>query len=174
MHSWEKWRTRGNWNILGVFENEKRMEIIKILLKADALCLSDIAKELEKNGYQMNLPGVVKHVQKLQQAKILRSESGSLADEPDARKTIYTLHGKKRVEKIMNQLTNVRNLLESARIFNEAAEVALRIQTKRGRATEEEIRKLESSLTICESPKVTKNLTEDEKRNVELWKKILT
>lgn len=134
--------------------------------------MSDIARELEKRNYRINLPGIVKHVQKLEQARILRSESGSLADEPDARKTIYTLHGKKRIQKIMSIMSDISRLLESNIAFSETAELALRIQA-RLKATEEEIEKLRTSIRECESGEISKYLTGDEKTNVKLWKTML-
>jgi len=159
--------------MLGVLENEKRLQIIRILLKFDRLCLSDIARELEKAGYQMRLPGVVKHVQRLEEAKILRSESGSLSDEPDARKTIYSLQGKERAQEIIRQLDKITNLLASCTTFNETAKLALRIQANARRATEEEIEELRHSIARCESKMVNRYLTEEEKGNIELWKMML-
>ena len=166
-------RRREDLSILRILENEARVEIIKTLLEVEGLCLSDIARELEKKGFRMNLPGVVKHVQRLEGVQILRSESGRLSDEPDARKTIYSLRGKERIKKIMNQLIHVRNLLESNITFSETATLALRIQTRGSRVTEEEVERLKSSLARCESEEIIKHLTEDEKTNVELWKMML-
>lgn len=48
---------------------------------------------------------------------ILRSESGGLTDEPDARKTICILVGKERVEKIMNMI--IDELVEGKVIHGE-------------------------------------------------------
>lgn len=169
----EKWRSRENWRPLRVFQNEARLEIIKVLLEFEELCLSDIARKLEEKGYRMNLPGVVKHVQRLEKAQILRSKSGRVSDEPDARKTIYTLQEKERIKEIMRQLANIRISLESGAIFSEAAKLALSIQSQLSRTTEEELKKLKSSLERCESKEVYKHLSEDEKTNIELWKMML-
>jgi len=169
----EKWRSRENWNVLKVLQNEARLQIIKALLEVEELCLSDIARKLEEKGYRMNLPAVVKHVHRLEEAQILRSRSGRVSDEPDARKTIYSLQEKERMNEIMTQLTSIRILFESGAIFSETAKLALRIQSNLSRATEEELKNLKSSLARCESKEIYKHLTEDEKTNLELWKMIL-
>ena len=158
---------------LSIFESRVRLEIIKILMEVDRLCMSDIARELEKRGFHMNLPAVVKHVQKLEKIEILRGASGSLTDEPDARKTIYTLQGKERVKRIMNQLTNIENLLESGIAFNETAKMLLKVMSRGRRASKEELEQLRSQLIKCESRKIRKHLTEEEKENIELWKTML-
>jgi len=122
----------------------------------------------------MRLPAVVKHVQRLEEAGILRSESGRLTDQPDARKTMYILQGKERVKKVMNQLNNISNSLESGATYNETAKLALMIQTTRRTATEEEIEELKSLIAKCESEEVNRHLTIEEKKNIKLWKMMLT
>jgi DNA-binding transcriptional ArsR family regulator len=92
------------------------VQIIEMLLKVERMSLSDIAGELEKRGLGMSLSGVMKHAKELERAGILRS---ALADEPDARKTIYTLDGRERVKKIMKHLSEVASLLETGKIFCE-------------------------------------------------------
>jgi repressor of nif and glnA expression len=161
------------WKFLSLFEDEARVQIIKILQKSEKLCLSDIAKLLEKEGYTMRLPAVVKHVQKLEEAGILRSESGRLTDKPDARKTMYILQGKERVKKVMNQLNDIMNTLESGATYNETAKLALMIQTTRRTATEEETEKLKSLISKCESEEISPHLTTEEKENIKLWKTML-
>jgi DNA-binding transcriptional ArsR family regulator len=162
------------WKFLSLFEDETRVQIIKILQKSEKLCLSDIARLLEKGGHTMRLSAVVKHVQKLEEAGILRSESGKLTDEPDARKTMYILQGRERVKKVMNQLSNIRNSLESGVTYSETAKLALMIQTTRRTAAEEETEELKSLIVTCESEEVNTQLTAEERENIKLWKTMLT
>jgi hypothetical protein len=122
----------------------------------------------------MRLPAVVKHVQKLEEVGILRSESGRLTDEPDARKTMYILQGRERVKKVMNQLNDIRNTLESGATYNETEKLALMIQTTRRTAAEEETKKLKSLIARCESEEVNRHLTIEERENIKLWKTMLT
>jgi DNA-binding Lrp family transcriptional regulator len=137
--------------------------------------LSEIAEKLEHDqGRKITLPGVLKHMKKLEKAGIVRQESGIYLKEPDARKTIYLLEGKERVEKILKQLeTSVGDLLRAGVIFSRTAKLARKIQGITPRHTGERER-LESLLAQCESEKIYSYLTEDEKKKVKLWRMMTT
>jgi predicted transcriptional regulator len=111
-------------NAISFLENEARIQVLKMLLKLDRLCQTDIARELYKMGYQMKFPAVIKHVRKLERARLLRSGS----DESDHRKTFYALQSKERVQEIMRCLTRIRNLLASSSTFEETARLANMVQ----------------------------------------------
>jgi hypothetical protein len=92
----------------------------------------------------------------------------------DARKTLYTLQGKERVEKILQQLeTNVADPLEAGVIFSETAKLARQVQGVGAPVTKEEQRRLEPLLAKCESEKIHGYLTEDERKKVKLWRMML-
>lgn len=146
------------------------------MLQFEWRSLSEIAAGLEKNhGWKMTLPGLLKHMKELEDAGIVRHESGVFAKVSDARKTIYTLQGKKRVENLLQQLDeNIAKPLQAGLIFSETAKLARRIQGVAGTATKEEEKGLESLLAECESEKISKYLTEDEKKKLKLWKMMMT
>ena len=161
-----------SWKLLHIFDNKVRVKIVKLLLQFEWRSLSDIAKKLESDcGWKMTLPGVLKHMKELENAGIVRHESGVFAEKPDARKTIYLLEGKERVEKILQQLEdNVLNPLLAGVTFKETARLARKVQGMGPRLAKEEMRHLESLLGQCESEKVQTYLTEDEKKKIKLWR----
>lgn len=163
------------WKLLGVFENETRIEIIKLLLQIEWRSLSDIQRELAKRKWKMTLPGVLKHMRELEAAGLVRRESGAFTEQPDARKTMYLLEGKERVEKIMTQLESIiGSLLKSSVTFSETAKLARRIQRMGSRVTKADIGRLKSSLAKCESEEIIKHLTEDERKKLKLWNMMLS
>lgn len=134
--------------------------------------LSDIAKKLENNyNLKITLPGLLKHMKQLEAAGIVRHESGIFANKPDARKTVYSLQGKERVEKLLLFLeNNVWNLLQTGVTFSETAKVAQRVQRMGTNVPKEEIGRLKSLLDQCETERVYSHLTEDEKKKLKLWR----
>lgn len=164
------------WDILKVFENDVRVEIIRLLLQFEWQSLSEIAKKLENNfGRKMTLPGLLKHMRELEDAGIVRHESGIYADKPDARKTIYILEGKERIQKTLNILEEkIATPLVAGLIFNETSKLARRLQGMGGRSTKEEKEKLKSLIAKCESKELGSHLTEDEKKKLKLWKMMIT
>jgi len=164
------------WKLLHVFENKVRVEIVKLLLQFEMICLSDIAKKLESyHGQKMTLPGLLKHMKELEDAGIVRQESGAFLPTPDARKTIYLLEGKERIEKILHQLEgNIGKLLIAGATFSKTAKLARKVQGTRNKALKEKTKLLESLLAQCESENVNRYLTEDEKKKVKLWRMMMT
>jgi len=164
------------WKLLRVFESKIRVEIVRLLLQFEMISLSDVAKKLEgEYGRKMTLPGVLKHIKILEDVGIVQQESGAFLPTPDARKTIYLLEGKERVEKLLQQLEgNVGNLLLAGAIFSETAKLARKVQGIGRRLVKEETERLESLLAQCESEKVYSYLTDDEKKKVKLWRMMMT
>jgi len=164
------------WKFLRAFENKIRVEIVRLLLQFEMISLSDIAKKLEgQYGRKITLPGLLKHINILEDAGIVQRESGAFLPTPDARKTVYLLEGKERIEKVLRQLeTNIGNLLLAGAIFSETAKLARKIQGVGNKLVKEEIKRLESLLAQCESEKVYTHLTEDEKKKVKLWRMMMT
>jgi len=122
----------------------------------------------------MTLPGVLKHMKELEEAGIVRRESGAFIEKPDARKTIYMLEGKERVQKIMNQLeVSIGGMLKAGVLFRQTANLARKIQGIGRRPTTQEKEKLKSLLHQCEKKEISKHLTEDEKKKIKLWKMML-
>lgn len=162
--------------LLSIFTNNVRVETIKLLLEFEWRSLSDIAKKLEKDyGWKITLPGLLKHMRELEDAGIVRRESGVFAKVPDARKTIYILEGKERVEKILKQLKSIENPLFAGRVFAETARLARKIQGMGSTLiTDDERKRLESLVNRCESNEISKYLTEDEKKKVKLWRMMMT
>lgn len=164
-----------SWKLLNIFESKVRRQIIKLLLQFEWRSLSDIAEKLE-NDYdvRMTLPGLLKHLKQLEQAGIIRYESGVFAEKPDARKTIYSLEGKERVERILQHLENdVGNLLQTGVIFNKTARIARRIQRIGPNAPKKDMERLLFLLSQCESDKVSNCLTDDEKKKLRLWRMMM-
>lgn len=162
------------WELLKVFQSKIRIEIVKLLLRFELVSLTEIAKKLENQGSKMTLPGVLKHMRELENAGIVRHESGIFAEKPDARRTIYMLEGKERVEKVMRQLEeNVGNPLRAGVIFSETYKLARKVQGMGRRVGTEEKRLLETLLAQCESEEIKSYLTEDEEKKVKLWRMML-
>jgi len=164
-----------DWGLLGVFGNKVRVEIVKLLLDFEFRSLSEIAKGLENRGWKMTLSGVLKHMRELEKAGLVRQQPGIFAEKPDARKTLYFLEGRERVEKVLLQLENdVINPLRAGVIFGETAKIARRIQGMKYGLIEKEKARLESFLDECESENVYGYLTEDEKKKLKLWRMMLS
>jgi predicted transcriptional regulator len=163
---------RDFWKLLHVFENKVRLEIIKLLLQLEWRSLSDISKKLESDvGVKITLPGVLKHMRELEKAGIVRHESGIYSERPDARKTIYMLQGRERVQKIMDLLANnLAKVLKAGIAFTETAKLARRLQGVGRRMTDEEKESLKTLIAHCESKEINTLLTEDEKKKIRLWK----
>ncbi|MDH5769785.1 MAG: winged helix-turn-helix domain-containing protein [Candidatus Bathyarchaeota archaeon] len=162
--------------LLSIFTNNIRIEVMKLLLEFEWRSLSDIAKKLENDfGWKITLPGLLKHMKELENAGIVRRESGVFAKVPDARKTIYILEGKERVEKFLKTLKSIENPLLAGRLFAETAKLARKIQGIGSTfITDEERKRLQSLITRCESNEISRYLTEDEKKKVKLWKMMMT
>ncbi len=160
---------------MDVFDSEVRRTIIRLLLQLEWRSLSDLSEKLEKNyNIRMTLPGLLKHMKQLEAAGIVRQESGIFAKRPDARKTVYMLEGKERVEKLLQNLeTNVGSLLQTGILFSKTAKIARRIQGIGPNASKEEINLLETLLVQCESEPIDNCLTEDEKKKIKLWKMMI-
>jgi len=163
------------WELLHVFENRVRVEIIRLLLRLEWRSLSDIAKTLEDDfGLKMTLPGVLKHMKELEKAGIVRHESGIYSEKPDARKTIYILQGKERAQKIMDILEKyVANILNAGLVFNETAKLARKLQGVGRSISTEEKETLKALIARCESNEIQVHLTEEEKKKVKLWKMMI-
>jgi DNA-binding transcriptional ArsR family regulator len=165
-----------SWKLLRVFENKVRVAIVRLLLQFEWRSLTEIAQKLESDyGYKMSLPGVLKHMRELEDAGIVRQESGVFAKVSDARKTIYTLEGKDRVEKVLQQLEdNVASPLLAGLVFRETAELARKVEGVGSMVVRGEKTRLESLLELCESEKTFSHLTEDERKKVKLWRMMMT
>jgi HEAT repeat protein len=119
----------------------------------------------------MTLSGVLKHMVELEKAGLVRHEAGIFTETPDARKTMYFLEGKERVEKMLRQLdSTVINPLRAGAIFSKTAEAARRVQGIRYALMEKEKKDLEILLGECESEKVYNYLTDDERKKLKLWR----
>ncbi len=164
------------WKLLRPFENKVRVEIVKLLLQFEMISLSDISRRLGgESDRKMTLPGLLKHIKILEDAGIVQKESGAFLPTPDARKTVYLLEGKERVEKILEQLeSNVGNLLLAGALFSETAKLARKVQGTRHELVREERKRLEFLLDQCESERVYNHLTDDEKKKVKLWRMMMT
>jgi predicted transcriptional regulator len=137
--------------------------------------LSEIAENLGKHGWKMTLSGVLKHMRELEKAGLVRHEPGIFAKKPDARKTIYFLEGRERVEKMLQKLKDdIVNPLRAGVIFCETANFVRRIQGVGHRLTRKERGRLESLLTECESEEVFRYLTDDEKKKLKLWRMMMS
>jgi predicted ArsR family transcriptional regulator len=160
---------------LNVFGNDVRVEILKMLLEFEFRSLSEVAGILEKRGWRMTLSGVLKHMRKLERAGLVRHEAGIFARTPDARKTIYFLEGRERIERVLEHLeSDVKEPLNAALIFSKTGEVARGMQGMRQEPASKGKQRLESLLSECESEKVYRHLTEDERKKLKLWRMMLS
>lgn len=163
------------WRRLHVFANNVRVEIVRFLLQSEIASLSEIADKLNANGMSISPPGLFKHMVILEDAGVVRKESGAFLPSPDARKTIYLLEGKKRVENILKSLeSDVSKLLFAGETFNKTARLARKFQGIGPRLLRDERKRLESLLNLCEEETVYNLLTEDERKKVKLWRILMT
>jgi len=163
-----------DWRLLRVFESGVRVEIVRMLVEFEFRSLSEISGILEKRGWKMTLSGVLKHMKELEKIGIVRSEAGIFAETPDARKTIYFLEGRERVEKVLQHIqSDIADPLGAGLMFNEASKLARQLQGARHGLAGEERNQLESLLAKCESEEVSRHLTADEKKKLKLWRMIM-
>jgi DNA-binding transcriptional ArsR family regulator len=161
--------------MLGVFQSAVRVEILRILVEFEFRSLSDIASILERRGWKMTLSGVLKHMRELEGAGLVKHEPGIFSEAPDARKTMYFLEGRERVEQMLQRLeADVVGPLTSGLVFSETGRLARGIEGMRRGPIEKEKNQLESLLVECESERVYKHLTEDEKKKLKLWRMMLS
>ena len=161
---------------MSVFSNKTRVEIVRLLSESEMATLSDIAGRLGRRNLGITLPGLFKHMGILEEAGIVRKMSGGVVlDEPDARKTVYLLEGKERVQKLLQSLEkNVAALLATGEAFHMTSKVARSVQEMGPKLASEETKRLETLLELCEASKIYSHLTEDEKKKLKLWKMMLT
>ena len=164
------------WKLLRVFQSKVRVEIVRLLLRLEWRSLSDIAEKLKNEcDLKITLPGLLKHMKELENAGIVRHESGVFAEKPDARKTIYILEGKERIEKLLHYLeVDVESNLVAGKTFSEASKLARKIQGVGRGLSKKELVEFESLLAECESEKVRSFLTEDEKKKIKLWRMMMS
>ena len=167
---------KNSLKLLSIFTNDVRVKVMTLLLEFEWRSLSDIARKLESDfGCEITLPGLLKHMKELEDAGIVRRESGVFAKVPDARKTIYILEGKERVERILKKLRSIEHPLVAGRVFAETARLVRKIQGIGATLiTDEEKKNVASLLNQCESNEVSRYLTEDEKKKVKLWRMMMT
>lgn len=163
------------WKLLQVFQSKVRVEIIKLLLRFEWSSLSDIAEKLKNQcDMKITLPGLLKHMRMLEEAGMVRHESGVFAEKPDARKTIYILEGKERIEKVLHYLEgDIKNSLMAGVTFSEASRLARKIQGMEYRVKREERKRFEYLLDECDSERVKGYLTEDEMKKIRLWRMMI-
>jgi DNA-binding transcriptional ArsR family regulator len=164
------------WKLLHVFESNVRVDIIRLLLLVEWRSLSDITKRLEADfSLKITMPGVLKHMRELEKAGIVRHESGIYSERPDARKTIYILQGKERVQKVMELLEkDMASILGAGMVFNETSKLARWFQGIGRKISEDEKGSLKTLIARCESKEISTYLTEDEKKKIRLWKMMTT
>lgn len=164
-----------DWQLLSVFENKVRVEIVKLLLEFEFRSLSEVAERLENRGRAMTLSGVLKHMKELEEAGLVRHQPGIFAEKPDARKAIYFLEGRERVERVVQQLENdIINPLRAGAIFGKTAKIFRQIQGMPRGLIGRDRKRLESLLVECESERVYRYLTEDEKKKLKIWRAIMS
>jgi len=166
----------GSWRLLHVFASGVRVEIVKLLLQFEMVSLSDVAEKLNAGGVKMSLPGLYKHMGILEEAGIVRKESGGIVlTEPDARKAVYLVEGRDRVERILEQLEkNVSSLLLAGEIFNKTRRLARIVEGVGPKMSTKEREHFKLLLDKCESEQVYDFLTDDEKKKVKLWRMMIT
>ncbi|MFP3985731.1 MAG: winged helix-turn-helix domain-containing protein [Candidatus Bathyarchaeia archaeon] len=163
-----------DWKLLSVLDSKVRMAIVGLLLKFEFASLSEIARKLEDCGSKMTISGVLKHVKELESAGLVRHESGVFADKPDARRTLYFVEGKERVEKMLRELEAcVLMPLRAGMLFNKTASLARELQRLGHKPSEKDRAFLESLLSECESQDVCRYLTEDEKKKLKFWRMMM-
>jgi DNA-binding transcriptional ArsR family regulator len=164
-----------DFELLRIFGNEVRVEILRLLLDFDFRSLSEIAAGLKKRGWEMTLSGVLKHMRELEKAGLVRHEAGIFGEKPDARKTIYFLEGRERVKRILALLEgDIISLLRVGVVFGEAARIARQMLGTGRSLSGRDKKRLESLIAECESEAIYKFLTEDEKKKLKFWKMMLS
>lgn len=159
-----------SWKPLKIFGNKARVHILRLLLKCEIASLSDIVRAIERDhGLKISISGVFKHMKILENAGLIRHESGAFDEEPDARKTIYLLEGKERVEKILQLEEQAVELLRTGLVFKKTAELARRVRGI-GPRYRRERKLLTDALDKLQKEREWANLTKEEKEKVKLWR----
>jgi hypothetical protein len=114
-------------------------------------------------------------MRELENAGLVKHEPGIFLDIPDARKTMYFLEGRERVEKLLQGLElGVMDPLVAGLVFSETGKLAREIAGTRRGLTEKEKERLNSLLVECESENVFRHLTGDEKKKLKLWRMMMS
>ena len=164
-----------DWKILGVLASSVRTEILKLLLNFEFRSLTEISRELKHLDWDMSLSGLLKHMKLLEEAGLVRHESGIFAEKPDARKVLYCLEGRERIEELLDKVEKkVIGPLYAGVIFGNTAKMAHRVQGMRRDSFSREYERLKSLLSKCDSEEVYKFLTQDEKKKLKLWRMMIS
>ena len=158
----------------GIFKNKTRIEVIQLLLNYEILSLSEICKKLnETYNRKLTLPGLLRHMQQLENVGIVRQESGGFLPIPDARRRVYMIQGKTRVEYMLQSWSELDKKLRASMTFNELTKIARHVLSTGSIPQSHERKTLGALLTKCESPEVFCHLTGDEKKKLKFWRMML-
>jgi DNA-binding transcriptional ArsR family regulator len=157
-----------SWRFVKILGNKARVHILQLLLDCEMASLSDIVRALERDhGLKITVSGVFKHAKALEKAGLVRHESGGFLPEPDARKTIYMLEGRKRVARILELEKQMVDLLRTGLVFRRTAELAREV---RGIGPGYRAERVNLIFWLDQLEKEMGNLTEDEKEKLRLWR----
>ena len=163
-----------SWIQLGAFENKARIEIIHLLLNYEIMSLSEICHKLnETYNRKLTLPGLLRHMRKLEDVGLVRQESGGFLPNPDARRRVYLIQGKERVEKILQSWSELSETLKASTAFSKLTRMARTVFSRGMIPLGKDAAAFEKLLESCESEEIYANLTEDEKKKLKFWKMML-
>jgi len=117
------------------------------------------------------MPALLKHVKELDKAGIIIVEwkAGWRLEKPDARKTFYRIHGKDRVEKVLELLENdVAKRLSAGKLVQRIIGLTMEVQSSGPKLNRVVRAQLEKLLSEFEDDKLSLYLAEDEKQKVGL------
>jgi hypothetical protein len=161
------------WSQLSVLENKKRIEVIQILLIYRSLSLSGIRKKLlETYDCKISLPGLTKHMEALEWSGIVRGYSGWRMKKEDARKRVYVIVGKERVEAILQYWNALSEKVRAGKAFDELERLA-DSTFRSGGMLPKDMEDLDNLLSICESDDVMAHLTNEERTKIPFWRMLL-
>lgn len=162
-------------DLLRVFMNETRVEILRLFFGSRWLTLGEIKQKLQTQHHRkISTPGVLKHVKELEKSGIIKAEwkGGWRLEQSDARKTLYKMEGKKRVKHVLQLLENeIAKSLIAGEIVQKIEHLTMEVQ-KLGPGIREKMALLENLISESEDHQISCCLDDDDKKKVELGRVI--
>lgn len=156
--------------LLSVFLNETRIEILNLLLEKQWMNPKMIEEKLiSEYNRKISTTGLLKHLKKLEQYGILKSQYGL-----DARKRMFKIIERNRVKMVLNILeTEVILRLEAGLLAKRIADLSLEIQRLSPVPRRKKIMLLKSLISRFDDSDLKRYLEKDERKKINLAQHVI-